>query len=344
MTQPAPPPDELLAMFRKEPKNAQLALYVGAELESAGRLEEAVAVWSIGDDTDSAVRRVKDHPQAHPLMREHSARADAALCDFLTEMHASAVSEFSKESGEDVSRVEAGIWCMTHSLPFDFRRPHQRPMIFYMPDLPAEPVTAHEKLPWATALESSWQDIRSEYEEVVRNRNAMTPYVPANIPAEEWKKLSGTLDWGAIYLFKGMQQTQHARHFPKTLAALKQADIVRIDGVPMEAFFSRLTPGAHIPPHHGLTNTRLTVHLPLIVPEDCAIRVGTEEHGWEEGRITGFDDSFEHEAWNRSASDRVVLIFETHHPDLTPVERGAIEHTYSVRQNWLQNRGKLLGL
>ena len=41
----------------------------------------------------------------------------------------------------------------------------------------------------------------------------------------------------------------------------------------MEAFFSRLVPGAHIPPHYGLTNTRLTVHLPLIVPEDCGIRV-----------------------------------------------------------------------
>jgi hypothetical protein len=30
-----------------------------------------------------------------------------------------------------------------------------------------------------------------------------------------------------------------------------------------------------------------------------------------------------HEAWNRSSEDRVVLIFESHHPDLTPVRMAA---------------------
>jgi hypothetical protein len=37
-----------------------------------------------------------------------------------------------------------------------------------------------------------------------------------------------------------------------------------------------------------------------------------------------------------------VLIFEVHHPDLSGDERAAIEHTYSVRRNWLDNRINLL--
>ena len=72
------------------------------------------------------------------------------------------------------------------------------------------------------------------------------------------------------------------------------------------------------------------------------IRVGQETCHWSEGRIVAFDDRCEHEAWNRSQRDRIVLIFEVHHPDLSGDERVAIEHTYSVRRNWLDNRINLL--
>jgi aspartate beta-hydroxylase len=73
-----------------------------------------------------------------------------------------------------------------------------------------------------------------------------------------------------------------------------------------------------------VTNTRLVGHLPLIVPEDCALVVGGEEHVWQEGRVVVFDDTYEHEAWNRSAKIRVVLIFDIWNPYLTEVERLAV--------------------
>ena len=122
------------------------------------------------------------------------------------------------------------------------------------------------------------------------------------------------------------------------MKALEVADVVRIDGRPMELFFSRLKAGAHIPPHCGVANNRITIHLPLIVPGDCTIRVGSEIHAWQEGELFAFDDSFEHEAWNRSSEDRVVLIFESHHPDLRPEERDAIEFTFEERGRWLRER------
>ena len=91
-----------------------------------------------------------------------------------------------------------------------------------------------------------------------------------------------------------------------------------------ETLYSVLRPGTHILPHRGVTNTRLVTHLPLIVPPDCALRVGGETHVWEEGRCITFDDTFEHEAWNRSGRDRVVLILDSWNPDLSEAEQAAV--------------------
>jgi aspartate beta-hydroxylase len=94
--------------------------------------------------------------------------------------------------------------------------------------------------------------------------------------------------------------------------------------------YSVLRPGTHILPHRGVTNTRLVTHLPLIVPSDCAIRVGGEIHEWQEGRCVTFDDTFEHEAWNNSSETRVVLILDSWNPDLTEVERVAVTDLVEV--------------
>jgi len=82
-----------------------------------------------------------------------------------------------------------------------------------------------------------------------------------------------------------------------------------------------LRAGAHIPPHNGLVNTRLICHLPLIVPETCSFRVGNEVREWREGEAWLFDDSIEHEAWNRSDSTRVILLFDVWRPELSAEER-----------------------
>jgi aspartate beta-hydroxylase len=73
-----------------------------------------------------------------------------------------------------------------------------------------------------------------------------------------------------------------------------------------------------------VTNTRVVTHLPLIIPDDCALRVGGETHVWQTGQCVTFDDTFEHEAWNRSDQTRVVLIFDNWNPDLSEAERAAV--------------------
>jgi beta-hydroxylase len=83
------------------------------------------------------------------------------------------------------------------------------------------------------------------------------------------------------------------------------------------AFFSILAPGKHLPPHRGPWKGVLRLHLGLLIPEPaemCAIRVGSQTRHWEEGRVMIFDDTFEHEAWNRTDGVRVILFVDIMRP------------------------------
>lgn len=69
------------------------------------------------------------------------------------------------------------------------------------------------------------------------------------------------------------------------------------------------------------------MHLPLIVPDKCAFRVGDETRQWEEGKLLIFDDTIRHEAWNGSDRRRVVMIFDIWNPFLSTLERELVAST-----------------
>ena len=140
--------------------------------------------------------------------------------------------------------------------------------------------------------------------------------------------------WSAYHLWqRGQELIDHTRHAPHTVAALASAPIPRITRWAPMIMFSLLRPGTHIEPHHGITNTRLICHLPIIAPDGCALRVGGSTRTWEEGKALIFDDSFEHEAWNRGSAIRVVLLFEIWRPDISLAERDELTRC-SKRLNW----------
>ena len=105
---------------------------------------------------------------------------------------------------------------------------------------------------------------------------------------------------------------------------LAKAPLADVPGYAPTAFFSILDRKSHIPPHTGVTNSRLIVHLPLVVPAQCRFRVGSETREWREAEAWVFDDTIEHEAWNDSDVPRAILIFDTWHPALTRGERELI--------------------
>jgi aspartyl/asparaginyl beta-hydroxylase (cupin superfamily) len=88
--------------------------------------------------------------------------------------------------------------------------------------------------------------------------------------------------------------------------------------------FSVLQPRTRIPPHTGIANFRLVVHLPLVLPGNCGFRVGGETREWRIGEAWVFDDTIEHEAWNDSDEIRIILICDIWSPRLSPAEREAI--------------------
>jgi aspartyl/asparaginyl beta-hydroxylase (cupin superfamily) len=91
-----------------------------------------------------------------------------------------------------------------------------------------------------------------------------------------------------------------------------------------DALFSLHLPGTHLPAHCSADNLRIRIHLGIDIPEGSEIRVGNETRAWREGKCLVFDDSFEHETWNRSEHARLILIVDLWNPGLTLVERQAL--------------------
>jgi aspartyl/asparaginyl beta-hydroxylase (cupin superfamily) len=128
--------------------------------------------------------------------------------------------------------------------------------------------------------------------------------------------------WSAYYLWKnGQPVAANVARFPNTMRALRDVPLCHVSQRSPSILFSLLQPGAHIPPHNGLVNTRLVCHLPIIVPGPSRFRVGNETREWREGQAWLFDDTMEHEAWNDSDRARVVLLFDVWRPELSDEER-----------------------
>jgi len=80
------------------------------------------------------------------------------------------------------------------------------------------------------------------------------------------------------------------------------------------AGFSRLAPGAEILPHVGYSDQVLRLHLALRASGDCGIRVGRQVRRWIPGQCLVFDDTVEHQAWNRGDAERLVLLLDFDKP------------------------------
>ncbi|MEP7349683.1 MAG: aspartyl/asparaginyl beta-hydroxylase domain-containing protein [Sphingorhabdus sp.] len=198
----------------------------------------------------------------------------------------------------------------------------------HYPFLPADEYFDRGHFPWLGELEGQTDIIRGELQALLASDNAPTePYVnqPSGTAPNIWSALDSSPDWSALFLWKhGLRQDDVCARFPQTSAILDALPLSNIPRRSPSVFFSLLRPGAHIPPHTGVTNVRSIVHLPLVVPPDCGFRVGGETRQWKEGQAFVFDDTIEHEAWNRSDALRAILIFDVWNPHLDESERAML--------------------
>lgn len=202
----------------------------------------------------------------------------------------------------------------------------QQPNVFYFPGLPQRQFYERDEFRWLAGIEARVPAMRDELAAVIAAEGDFEPYVsiPPGRPAPN-NRLLGDPSWGAYYLWQsGAPVAGQADRCPATMAALEAAPMPVIAGRSPMALFSLLKPGTHIAPHHGMLNTRLICHVPLFAPEGCGLRVGNETREWRFGETLIFDDSFEHEAWNRGAETRVVLLFEIWRPEIGEAERAEL--------------------
>jgi len=200
-----------------------------------------------------------------------------------------------------------------------------QPSFMYFPRLPALEFYERSDFPWLDSIEAATEDIRAELINVLQEGPAaLSPYVdiPAGMPLDQWRALNHSRRWGVYYLWQeGVAIPDHIARFPRTVAALEAWPRCDVPGCSPTAVFSILDAKTRIPPHTGVSNTRLIVHLPLIVPPGCGFRVGAERREWHPGKAFVFDDTFEHEAWNDSDVPRAVLILDIWSPHVTAAER-----------------------
>lgn len=213
----------------------------------------------------------------------------------------------------------------------------QQPTFFNYPGLPHIQFYDPGEFDWVPAVEAAAGTIRDELSELLKDgTDDFRAYLHGQAEAEgvlrmdKNKALVGNKDWSALFLCEnGWTVPEVLKRCPRTWETILKAPVPRISGWGPTVMFSLLKAGARISPHTGMFNTRLICHLPLIVPPNCRFRVGNEVREWEEGKLLIFDDTIEHEAWNDSDEDRIVLIFDIWRPELSEQERYELTALFS---------------
>jgi len=197
----------------------------------------------------------------------------------------------------------------------------QAPTAYYFPELPQIQFYDRRDFGWAPIVEAATGAIREEIAALLKaGMEGFRPYIQSNSnrPRLDDNRLLDSTDWSALFLCEnGKMSEEVVTSCPRSWEAVQAAPLNSAPTV----MFSLLRAGARIAPHTGMHNTRLTCHLPLIVPPNCGFRVGNEVRQWEQGTLLIFDDTIEHEAWNESSEDRIVLIFDIWRPELSEQER-----------------------
>jgi aspartate beta-hydroxylase len=312
------------AAVRLRPDFSVARLYWAASLERANRIDRAVVQyvraledaqksgrWLKPESTPPALRQLVEHAVA--TVRENRNLAFASLFEPL-------VNRFGKNS---LARVAQALRIYFKQEAAVFPDPRQRPTFLFVPGLPAAPYLDRALFPWIGDLEAETANVQAELGRLLPDsRGRERVFDTAELEQANLRGDGIAPSWTGYYFYRyGLRREDNCGACPHTARALESIPLSRVRAHGPEVLFSVFTPGTHLLPHRGVTNTRLVGHLPLVIPENCALKVGGELHAWAEGRVVIFDDTYEHEAWNRSSSIRVVMIFDIWNPYLTEVER-----------------------
>jgi aspartate beta-hydroxylase len=316
--------DAIEKALQLQPRHLSALLQKAAYLEETGQLrtaartyQNALACIPPGTEPAPAVREALAH--AKKLVEEDRAALSSELEEPLA-----AIRE--RHGGAPQRRVDLCLEALMGKREVFY----SQPTWMYFPELPAIEFFERADFPWLDVIEAASHEIRAELLRVlVADRDELQPYIdfPPDMPLDQFRELNRSRSWSAYFLWnQGEANAGHIARCPVTARMLEAVPArPRIEARAPTAFFSILDANTRIPAHTGVTNTRLTVHLPLIVPPGCGFRVGGTTREWLPGKAWVFDDTIEHEAWNSSDTPRAILIFDIWNPLLTTAERELIQ-------------------
>ncbi len=240
-----------------------------------------------------------------------------------------ALAGYSRSSASDRFNRSIDMMLGTLERPDEQQRYPQAPHAYYMPDLPYYSFFPKEQLTWMNELEEATDRIEAELRALLsQQRNSFEPYIHSGIdrPQHTAGELLDSDKWTSAYFWRdGSEQAPTMRSCPVTTELMSSLPLTLIEGFSPSVLFSKLDAGARIQPHTGMVNTRLICHLPLLVPNDCGLRVGADSRTTTRGDAWAFDDSINHEAWNNSDQKRVILLFDVWRPELDSDERHLVK-------------------
>lgn len=314
--------DELTAIesaLSVEPYCLPALLLKGAWLERNARLVEAATVFR------NSLKVAPPASRWPPALQQQLQHASAFVADQVRR-YSTYLSLQLQSSLSAIPEDRRELWSEALSIFSGRTKPfHSQSNQLHVPRLPAQPFFDRSFFPWLEELEAGTALIRAELEEVLRGpKGQFEPYIayrPGD-PVNQWAELNHSTRWSALHLWRGGAPVEeNLVRFPLTANLIERLPMADIGGLCPNVLFSALAPRTRIPPHFGETNARLVGHLPLVVPQQCWLRVGAETRIWEPGRALVFDDTLEHEAANDSDDLRVVLIFDLWNPLLGAEER-----------------------
>jgi aspartate beta-hydroxylase len=336
--------DEEIALHRVlqlEPRHLLGLLQKAELLTRRGKPKAAASVYQ------NALQTIQPNQRLPEVLRDALNRAfdavrrnDAALADYIGE---SVRAVRASHSPEALSRAEHALATLTGA-----RRIYlPQPTFLHVPKIATDEFYPREQFEWLGEFEAATPEIRAEFERALLEDSAgAVPYIdyPDGVPLDQWAELNRSRRWSAFFLWRdGVRVDAHAERCPRTSSLLAKAPTADVRGYAPTAFFSILDKKSHIPPHCGVTNSRLIVHLPLVVPGNCRFRVGSETREWKVGKAWVFDDTIEHEAWNDSDVPRAVLIFDTWHPGLTSGERELLRTAVPAIKDYYRDEVAITG-
>lgn len=163
-----------------------------------------------------------------------------------------------------------------------------------------------EEFEWSKVFQDNGQGLKDEIAAFISQHNSPSPYFKKEMVTAEFGYRTISLRWWDLNFEK------NKNHFPMAYKLMQQFPQIST------LSYNFLAPGACVKPHFGDTNAIYRCHFGLQIPAEfpeCGIKVNGENNSWKVGAFIGFIDAFEHETFNHSKSERIIILMDVIRPE-----------------------------